>query len=1531
MGSGRASPLGGDVDLCGLDNQIEGILEMWKIGDDSPGLKEPWSHPGGSSDVGHVTDGETLERNGDWAMTISSERQLLTERRVPGIPAHRDPVTPQDRDLKRNRSLTALEGMIERQIREERKQRRVEELHSFGNAVGSASQSVNVLPVTLECQRFGERAVREEELQKCFENVCESGLGPVSVNHMEGSNYLKPQPVGESGDLLPSGSFSLLKLEEMLIQQKPAPQLCVVTNNRAARECTGRRAQKLEDDAARCNENSVKTTGIQNNVASEKDHISSVKAEETYLSPLQEIVIPEDDIRTEKVYPLTSLKNNPRDVKSPEKDTLPENEVQIVKVSPEEDFKVFRLTDDVISTPENNVISTPENDVISTPEDDVIVVGVLNTGLSTQSDDLTSAKDQNGNTAFSEDTIVLKVQKDLTSVKPTNDPQHPEDNVVTDSPQSSCVLPKTDDTTATDPADGSSSLPGGLTVSQESNDTCVRVSENTTGLQEDEVTGISIPSDHISSQKDPTPLKPSDHDCVASEDVIFVRDVSLKTDAAGSKHKGSGFVSKRDDVVVVLSEGTVSENDDVTCVLNDPTTSQADKPTTAAMLEKGIASQNNNLISDSITNMSSQKADASANSFKNDVVFCKDDMTVNICSARTQKDVSTAGKLESEVLNQAIPENVSTHDFTAVGDSSRSQGGDAEVLSLQPMLEKDAVSLKSSRAPSHVLLHKVDVLCANAQENATFQNDFPNITIQKDVSKKSARVSENAITNLTNYVHSFKVLNDRAVSKPDGTHGARVFRNHVTGVSIPKACRTDLRAAAVERQSPGDGSIQGRRCPGAGVEGSSRKWTSVDANQKRAGVASDWSNTLGEEKFMPKISFHPTTPPPGRPSSQDPQKRSFEDSVTSTGVPSAKKLCTVESILEVGRDETPKYSSKPSDYTGSQVLRDQPKTILNGPGELRNRTSSRGVVASARQLQNVQEATKDGTSTKTYRVGDHSNGSRTVQSYLMELEVSIMEAVRSKDVSGMECVHIKEEAPELVPVHVKGYKDTCSKNVGTPLEDTTQLEERCMSSTTSAAWFQKQEEESCPCPCCEMSFPRKEDLEKHFKTNHRENVSLSRTVNATDTSVQPKKHLASHSDPALSHWTECEQSSTTMNKSNRTTEQNPYPCSECGKSFTMVGTLRAHQRVHREKPTHPCTECGKSFRDSTKLKIHQRTHTGESPYHCTLCEKSFKESGTLTKHQRTHTGETPYHCTVCDKTFSILGTLKRHQRIHTGETPYHCGVCGRNFRASGSLTTHQRVHTGETPYHCTVCEKSFSQLGTLKKHQRIHTGETPYHCTVCGKTFSISETLKKHQRIHTGETPFHCTVCGKGFRESGSLKKHKRIHTGETPYHCTECGKSFKESGKLKIHQRSHTGETPYHCAVCGKSFSLSGTLKIHQRVHTGETPYHCPDCGKSFSRTGALKKHQRTHTGEAPYLCSVCGKGFRESGSLKRHQRIHTGEMPYHCTVCKKNFSELGNLKKHQRIHTGETPYHCTECGKRFVYSGQLKTHACKVENNTI
>ncbi|MBN3304148.1 zinc finger protein ZFP2 [Amia ocellicauda] len=285
----------------------------------------------------------------------------------------------------------------------------------------------------------------------------------------------------------------------------------------------------------------------------------------------------------------------------------------------------------------------------------------------------------------------------------------------------------------------------------------------------------------------------------------------------------------------------------------------------------------------------------------------------------------------------------------------------------------------------------------------------------------------------------------------------------------------------------------------------------------------------------------------------------------------------------------------------------------------------------------------------------------------------------------------------------------------------------------------------CRCPHCTVSFTAEHYLRKHIKRTH------------------PEEHVKI----LLRHR-----------------KQNPLPsCSQTPPSRSPSG----EEAARNAQASHACSECGKSFSRVDSLKTHRRIHTGECPFRCDVCGKKFTESQ----------------------------NLKTHQRIHTGERPYRCTECGKSFFNSGDLVKHQRIHTGEKPYQCSECGKSFSESGALKKHQRIHTGETPYCCMECGKSFSILQHLKRHQRTHTGDKPYRCPDCGKSFSESGQLKIHRRFHTGERPYLCAECGKSFCLSGALKTHQRIHTGEKPYRCIKCGKSFSQLSNLKTHQRVHS--------------------------------------------------------------------------------------------------------------------
>ncbi|XP_019333404.1 zinc finger protein 250-like isoform X5 [Alligator mississippiensis] len=200
------------------------------------------------------------------------------------------------------------------------------------------------------------------------------------------------------------------------------------------------------------------------------------------------------------------------------------------------------------------------------------------------------------------------------------------------------------------------------------------------------------------------------------------------------------------------------------------------------------------------------------------------------------------------------------------------------------------------------------------------------------------------------------------------------------------------------------------------------------------------------------------------------------------------------------------------------------------------------------------------------------------------------------------------------------------------------------------------------------------------------------------------------------------------------------------------------QTCSQEKPWE-CVDCGRTFQFRSKLSAHQSIHTGEKFHACPDCGKSFRLRHYLTLHQRIHTGEKPYTCPECKKSFRLRYDLTRHQSVHTGEKPHVCPDCGRNFRLRQELTEHQSIHTGEKCFLCRVCGESFRLKRMLIQHEGIHTGEKPFTCPKCKKCFRLRQDLNKHQIVHTGEKPYLCADCGKSFSQRNSLIKHQSIHT----------------------------------------------------------------------------------------------------------------------------------------------------------------------------
>lgn len=171
-----------------------------------------------------------------------------------------------------------------------------------------------------------------------------------------------------------------------------------------------------------------------------------------------------------------------------------------------------------------------------------------------------------------------------------------------------------------------------------------------------------------------------------------------------------------------------------------------------------------------------------------------------------------------------------------------------------------------------------------------------------------------------------------------------------------------------------------------------------------------------------------------------------------------------------------------------------------------------------------------------------------------------------------------------------------------------------------------------------------------------------------------------------------------------------------------------------------CKICEKFFRLSGALAVHMRTHTNERPYKCKFCEKSFTQLGNA-KTMLRHTGEKPYACQFCPKAYSCQDHLKCHTRIHTGEKPYLCHSCSKTFAYSNALRSHiafctkQNKEKKKRLFKCQTCQKTFYNSCDLEKHEiKMHAKRLPHSCRFCQKLFVSAKAVNEHTEKCGGQT-----------------------------------------------------------------------------------------------------------------------------------------------------------------------------------------------------
>ena len=514
------------------------------------------------------------------------------------------------------------------------------------------------------------------------------------------------------------------------------------------------------------------------------------------------------------------------------------------------------------------------------------------------------------------------------------------------------------------------------------------------------------------------------------------------------------------------------------------------------------------------------------------------------------------------------------------------------------------------------------------------------------------------------------------------------------------------------------------------------------------------------------------------------------------------------------------------------------------------------------------------------------------------------------------------------------------------------------------------------CKECDKCFTNSGNLKRHSKT-HAKKKSLQ-------CKEEEKRSLVGQVNRKRLNRMQNTRIKLTHGQKIANSDNKPYKCKDCGKSYNYPSELKRHELVHTKQPNFKCQHCSRCFFHTGTLKQHEKVHVhaGErhqqeqdKPYQCEECDKCFTLSENLKCHSKIHAKKKSFQCKEEEKR-PLVGQVNRMQNtgikptqgqkvVDSDNKPYKCLECGKSYNYQCRLKRHEPVHTRERNFKCQHCSRHFFHTGTLKNHEKVHARLAErhqqvqgklYQCKECDKCFTNSGNLKRHSKTHAKKKSLQCkeeekrSLVGQVNRKRLNRMQNTRIklthgqkiaNSDNKPYKCKDCGKSYNYPSELKRHELVHTKQPNFKCQHCSRCFFHTGTLKQHEKVHVhaGERhqqeqdkPYQCEECDKCFTLSENLKCHSKIHAKKKSFQCKeeekrpLVGQVNRmQNTGIKPTQGqkvVDSDNKPYKCLECGKSYNYQCRLKRHEPVHTRERNFKCQHCSRRFFHTGTLKNH---------